>query len=68
MLEAIGGRKFIFGLLLLVAGFIFAILKMVDVHEFFTFAEVIGATYVIGNVGSGIVDSVGGKTNPPTQS
>lgn len=57
-MDTLGGRKFIFGLLLIIIGFVFTILKMVEVNDFFTFAEVVGATYVIGNVGTKIADGI----------
>jgi len=42
-------RKFIFGLLLIIIGFVFTILKLVGVNDYLKFAEVIGATYIVGN-------------------
>jgi len=54
-------RKFLFGLLLIVMGFVFVEQGKVDVKFFFTFAEIIGATYVIGNVATGVTATISKK-------
>lgn len=55
MLEKLGGRKFIFGVLLIVMGFVFVILNKVTVDAFFSFAQVIGGGYILGNVATKVI-------------
>lgn len=50
MLENLGGRKFVFGVILVIMGFVFTLLGKVSVEAFFTFASVVGASYIVGNV------------------
>lgn len=50
MIEKIGGRKFVYAILAVIVGLVFAILKIVSGEQILNFIEIIGGTYVIGNV------------------
>ena len=50
-------RKFLFAVMVVVMGFILVITNKVTVDVFFNFAEVVGGTYVIGNLGSKFMSS-----------
>lgn len=56
MLEALGGRKFIFAMIMLVMAFVLVILKTLDPDSFLKFAAIIGGTYVAGNVAATIAN------------
>ena len=58
MIGAIGGRKFIYAILVVILGFILVLLKSVPAIDYLHFVEIIGGTYVVGNVGNGIVENV----------
>jgi len=47
-------------------GFVFTVMKMCTVEQFFVFGEVVGGTYVVGNVSAGIVNAVSGPTTTIT--
>ena len=49
-LENIGGRKFVFAILALALGFLLVATGKTDADTWFKFAEIVGATYVVGNV------------------
>ena len=51
-------RKFIFAILVTVLSFVLLVLERVTSEQWLLFIEVIGATYVIGNVGTKIADKV----------
>lgn len=52
MLEKLGGRKFVFGiaLMLILAGMFIAKVGLEEIKTFFNYAVIIFATYVGGNV------------------
>lgn len=50
MIEQLGGRKFLFALLVSVLGFVLVLTKSLTSQEYLKFLEVVGATYVLGNV------------------
>jgi hypothetical protein len=52
MIEKIGGRKFIFGLLLLFMSFVLVLLDKLSTDQWTVFASITGGTYIIGNVAS----------------
>lgn len=52
MIEHIGGRKFVFGILLSICATAFVLTGRATVEEWMTFEAIVGATYVIGNVAS----------------
>lgn len=54
MIEKLGGRKFILGMTLVVMGFVLVLTGRITADTFFSFAEVVGGTYVVGNVASKI--------------
>lgn len=58
MLDVLGGRKFLFGILLFAGGFSLVILNKVSGSDFLSFANLIGATYVVGNVGATVADKM----------
>ncbi len=45
------GRKFIFALVVIMAGFALVLAGKATVEQWFSFVEIIGAIYVSGNVG-----------------
>jgi hypothetical protein len=49
-LEQFGGRKFLFAILSTILGFVFVVTGKTTAENWFNFMEIIGATYVIGNV------------------
>lgn len=55
MLEKVGGRKFIFGILLIIMGFVLVLTNKVSVETFFSFAQLVGGGYVLGNVATKVV-------------
>ena len=61
MIDKLGGRKFIFGIMLSLMGFAFAYMKFLTAQEWVTFEAIIGGTYVVGNVADTAV------TRPVTQ-
>jgi hypothetical protein len=50
MIKALGGRKFIYALLVTILGFVLVLVEKVPASDYLTFVGVIGATYVLGNV------------------
>ncbi len=60
-LEKFGGRKFIFGILGVVLSFILVLMGKLNADAWATFIEVIGGTYVIGNVGATVANKLGNK-------
>jgi len=50
--EPLLSRKFIYAVLVVILGFALTITNNVSAEEFFKFSELIGLTYVIGNVAS----------------
>jgi hypothetical protein len=62
-LESLLSRKFLFGLLLIIMGFVLVEQGKVDVKYFFTFAEIVGGTYVLGNVATGVTSEIVKKFN-----
>ena len=57
MIDKLGGRKFIFAVLAVVAGFYLVTIDKVTAEQWMNFTSIIGGIYVIGNVVS--------KTIPP---
>jgi len=55
MISALGGRKFVFALILITMGFILVITGETTVDSFFNFAELVGGTYVLGNIATKVV-------------
>ena len=51
MIEAFGGRKFLYALLAIVLSFVLVILGKVTPSEWITLVEIMGTVYVIGNIG-----------------
>ena len=52
MIEAIGGRKFAYALLVTILGFALVLAGKVQASDYLTFIGIVGATYVVGNVTS----------------
>ena len=50
MLEKIGGRKYLFAILVVVLGFVLVMTGRVESKEWFGFVEVVGGSYILGNV------------------
>jgi len=56
-LGKVGGRKFVFGLLIVILGFVLVVSKLAAAQEWITLVEITGGMYVLGNVGSKVVNS-----------
>ena len=56
MLDDVGGRKFIFAIVVIILGFALVITNRVGSDLWFNFVEIVGGTYVVGNVVSKVVD------------
>jgi len=56
MLEKVGGRKFIYAVLITLLGFALVVLEKVTAEAFLNFVGIVGATYVLGNVATKITD------------
>jgi len=52
-------RKFIFAILAVILGFILVFINKVEPLDFLHFVEIIGGTYVIGNVGATVAGKIG---------
>jgi hypothetical protein len=52
MLDKIGGRKFLYAVLIVALGYSLVVLNQTTAKEWMAFAAVIGGTYIIGNVAS----------------
>lgn len=60
MIDQLGGRKFIYALLVVILTFILVVIGKLAVDSFIAFAETIGGIYIIGNV----MDTVANKVGP----
>lgn len=58
-MDTLGGRKFIFGLIITFMGFGLVIGKYIDVQFFFNFINIVFATYIVGNVGESVSNKMG---------
>jgi hypothetical protein len=61
MIEAIGGRKFIFAMMVTILSFVLVLVGKLMVNEYLNFVEVIGGLYVIGNVTSAVAERINVK-------
>lgn len=59
-LKPLLSRKFIFGMTLAILGAVALFTGKTDFREWATFEAIIGATYVVGNIGGDVAD----KLNP----
>jgi hypothetical protein len=50
--EPLLSRKFIYAVLVVIFGFSLTVTGFVSAEAFFNFAEIIGASYILGNVAS----------------
>jgi hypothetical protein len=50
MLEKLGGRKFVFAILVILLGFVLVLTKVATSDQWMKFVEVVGSSYIIGNV------------------
>jgi hypothetical protein len=48
-------KKFIYALLISILGFIFVVLGKVTASDWFSFVQVVGGVYVIGNIADKVV-------------
>lgn len=55
-MEKLLSRKFLFSVLVTVMAFTLTLMGNLKAAEFLTFVGVVGATYIIGNVSSQLVD------------
>ncbi len=65
MIEKLGGRKFIYALIVVVMVFVGWILGKLDAQQFINFATSIGGIYVAGNVLTDLVNK--NKTTTTTE-
>ena len=56
MIDKLGGRKFIYAILVLVMSFALVVAGKLETQAFLSFAEMVGGIYVIGNVASDLVN------------
>jgi hypothetical protein len=61
MFDAIGGRKFVYAILVVVLGFVLVFIGKVTAEDWMNFASIVGGIYVIGN----IVSQFSPPTEPP---
>ncbi len=54
----LGGRKFVFCLLLTVLSFVLVLVKSLTPREWIDFVTIIGGIYVAGNVGTKLSESI----------
>lgn len=52
MLEKLGGRKFLFAVLVVVLGFVLVLTAHVGANDWLGFVEIVGGSYILGNVAS----------------
>lgn len=57
MIDQLGGRKFVYTLLLTIIGFIFVLIGKMTAKEYLDFCIVIGGIYTAGNVVSKFTNS-----------
>ena len=50
-------KKFIFALVVVIMGFVLVLIKATTSDFFFKFVEIVGATYVVGNISDKIKDT-----------
>ncbi|MEM4711392.1 MAG: hypothetical protein QXL18_05590 [Candidatus Woesearchaeota archaeon] len=50
MIDKIGGRKFVYTLLLTIIGFIFVLIGKMTAKEYLDFCALISGIYIVGNV------------------
>ena len=58
LLDKIGGRKFLFAMMVSIFGFVLVLTGHTTAEKFFQFIEIVGATYIAGNVINGISDKL----------
>jgi len=56
MINKVGGRKFVFAILATILSFVLVLTNRVESREWLAFMGVVGGTYVLGNVGSRIME------------
>lgn len=56
MTDKLGGRKFIFALLVTILGFSLVVLHQVNPKDWFAFIQLIGGIYVLSNMSEKAVD------------
>jgi hypothetical protein len=49
-------KKFIYALLISILGFVFVVLGKVTANDWFSFVQIIGGMYVIGNIAEKVVN------------
>ncbi|MBC7078224.1 MAG: hypothetical protein H5T92_07970 [Synergistales bacterium] len=52
MLNKLGGRKFLFAVLVVVLAFALVLARLADAEQWMRFVEIVGGAYVLGNVAS----------------
>lgn len=67
-MDILGGRKFIFAVLLTILAFVLVFVGKLTADAFIAFAQVIGGIYVVGNVASTVADKINITTTPPDKS
>lgn len=63
-MEALLSRKFLFAVLLVILDFVLVLIGKVTASEFSSFAMIVGGMYVVGNLGSGVIDTVRSLNQP----
>ncbi len=55
IIDQIGGRKFLFALYAMTLGFVLVLTKFVHADAWLGFINLLGATYIVGNVADGYI-------------
>jgi hypothetical protein len=66
MLEKLGGRKFLFGLLLELVATVFVLVGKMTTDQWVGFSEVVGSAYVLGNVAANAVEKLSARKENKT--
>jgi hypothetical protein len=58
MIDQLGGRKFVYALLVVVLAFVLVVVGKLTTDAFIGFAETMGGIYVIGNVAEAVTNKM----------
>jgi len=54
-MENLKSTKFIYCVMVIVMAFVLTVMRMIESQAFLSFAEIIGGSYIIGNVASKVI-------------
>lgn len=64
-MDLLGGRKFIYCLLVVAASFVLVLLGKLTPSDFTSFAQVMGGLYIVGNVANTVANGTTGQGQQP---